>query len=251
MAMYAYKDAARSVKILARNAKKEDKGNRYYCPNHECEAHMFIRNIEGVSASYFGAIHSHGHILNCPHGASSGFNPNDYDEGAFKFDNALIALTELGKSQTKKEAPGTHGSGSATLKPPRTIRQIYAMCKAHDCSDTYNGVTIGHMLLDNRSVYMYPKGVFGWRIIEAKCKKPRFYDSDRKEISLVASTVGEEYTFILIFENELLFKEIKNVIFSNKEYLIVAAGQWSSSGIFNVFCTPVTSRKQLAIITHN
>ncbi|MBE1446146.1 hypothetical protein [Paenibacillus sp. OAS669] len=248
MAMYAYKDAARTVKILARNAQKQDKGNRYYCPNHKCDAHMFIRNIEGVSASYFGAIHSHGHINNCPHGASNGFNPNNYDEDTFEFDNALLALTMPSKSQTKKEFSGEHCGGIATTSPPRTIRQIYSMCKAHDCSDSYNGVTIGKMLLDNRSVYMYPKGVFGWRIIEAKCKKPHFYDSAKKELSLIASTAGEEYTFILKFEDEELFKEIKNVIFSNREYFTVVAGRWSSSGTFNVFCTTLSSKKQLAII---
>ncbi|MGZ0042356.1 hypothetical protein [Paenibacillus polymyxa] len=248
MAMYAYKDAARTVKILARDAQKQDKSNRYYCPNHKCDAHMFIRNIEGVSASYFGAIHSHGHINNCPHGASNGFNLNDYDEDTFEFDNALLALTMPGMSQTKKELPGEHGSGNAKASPPRTIRQIYSMCKAHDCSDTYNGVKIGKMLLDNRSVYMYPKGVFGWRIIEAKCKRPHFYDSVKKEISLIASTDEEEYTFILKFESEKLFKEIKNVIFSNRECFTVVAGRWSSSGTFNVFCTTLSSKKQLAII---
>ncbi len=95
---------------------------------------------------------------------------------------------------------------------------------------------------------MYPKGVFGWRIIEGKCKRPYFYDSTKKEIMLTASTDGEEYTFILKFGEEALFKEIKNDIFPNKEYLIVVAGKWSNSGIFNVFCSTVSSKKQLAII---
>lgn len=248
MAMYVYKDAARTLKLLAKNAQKQDKGNRYYCPNHSCDAHMHICNIEGVSASYFSASRSYGHIGKCPYEASNGFNPNNYNEGKFEFGNALLALTMPSNPQTKKETPGEHGRGTATPKPPRTIRQIYAMCKAYDFSDTYNGVTIGKMLLDNRSVHMYPKGVFDWRIIEGKCKSGRFYDTAKLEISLTSSTDGEEYTFILKFDSEEVFKEIKNDIFPNREYLVVVAGQWRSVGSFNVFCTLFSSKKQLAII---
>ena len=122
------------------------------------------------------------------------------------------------------------------------------MCKSHDCSDTYNKITIGQMLLDNRSFYMYPKGVFGWRIIEGKCKRPYFYDATKKEILLIATADSKEYTFILNFDDETLFKEIKNMIFLNKDYLVVVAGDWKSSGCFNVFCTAFSSKKQLAII---
>lgn len=89
MAMYVYKDAARTEKLLAKNAQKQDKGNRYYCPNYSCDAHMHICNIEGVSASYFSASRSYGHIEKCPYEASNGFNPNNYNEGNFEFDNAL------------------------------------------------------------------------------------------------------------------------------------------------------------------
>ncbi|WP_156177877.1 hypothetical protein [Bacillus sp. SA1-12] len=152
------------------------------------------------------------------------------------------------KPQTKKETPGEHRNGTATSKPLRTIRRIYSMCKNCDYSDTYNGLTIGKMLLDNRSIHMYPKGVFGWRIIEAKPKRPHFYNSTKMEISLFASTIGEEYTFILNFDDEVLFKKIKNDIFPNRESLIVVAGQWISSGTFNVFYIKFSSNKQLAII---
>lgn len=70
---------------------------------------MFIRNIEGVTASYFGAVQSHGHIKNCPHGSSNGFNPNNYDEDNFEFDNALLSLTKSSKTQSQKELSGKHG----------------------------------------------------------------------------------------------------------------------------------------------
>lgn len=248
MAMYVYKDASRTKKLLARDAQKQDKGTRFYCPNPQCDAHMYIWSLDGVSASYFGASRSHGHMKGCAYYSLNEFNPNKYNEDKFEFENALSALTMPTNPQTKNETPGDHGIGSVTPKPLHTLFQIYSMCKAEDCSGTYNGITIGQMLLDNRSFYMYPKGVFGWRIIEGKCRKPYFYDSTKKEIYLTVSTDSEEYTFTLKFDDEDLFKEIKNDIFPNREYLIIVAGKWGNSGIFNVFCSAFSSTKQLKII---
>lgn len=145
MAMYVYKDAARTEKLLARNAQKQDKSIRFYCPNLICDAHMYIRNMDGVSAACFAASPSHGHVERCTYGTSNGFSPNNYDEDKFEFDNALLVLTTPSKSQTKKITPGEHGSGPAKSKPLRTIHQIYSMCKSHDCSDTYNKITIGQI----------------------------------------------------------------------------------------------------------
>ena len=101
------------------------------------------------------------------------------------------------KKKTRKITPSEYGSGLSTPKPLRTIGQIYSMCKSYDCSDTYNKRTIGPMLLDSRSFYMYLKGVFVWRIIEGKCKRPNFYDATKMQISLVVSSDCSEYTFIL------------------------------------------------------
>lgn len=247
--MYVYKNAARTNLLFAKNAKNQDKGVRFYCPNPKCDAHMYISNIDGVSASYFRATRSHKHTEGCPYGISNGFDPNKYNEKSFEFDNALMSLMSPSPPQSKSISPREHGNGIVIPKPPRTIRQIYSMCKSHEYSDRYNGQTIGKMLLDNRSIHMYPKGVFGWKIIEAKCKRPNFYDSDKMEISLVVAFIEKnDYTFVLKFDDEKLFKEIKNIIFSNKNYLIIVAGQWYSTGTYNVFQTTFSSKKQLSII---
>lgn len=248
MAMYVYKDKARTEKLLAKNASKEDKNTRFYCPNSECDAYMHICNVDGVSTAYFRAKRSHGHIDGCIHSSSNGFNPNDYQEDMFQFEDALSNLTIPSKSQSKKETPGEHGTGEAESKPPRTIRQIYSMCKSHDCTDDYNGREIGQMLIDDRSIYMFPKGVFGWRIIEGKRKKPHFYDNGKREITLVAPIKDIKYEFVLKFDDDVLFKEIKNNIYSNRNKVIIVAARWSSSGTYNVFCAPIKSKKQVAIL---
>ncbi|WP_267934251.1 hypothetical protein [Paenibacillus profundus] len=39
MAMYVYKDKGRTKELYAKDALKEDKNKRYYCPNPNCDAH--------------------------------------------------------------------------------------------------------------------------------------------------------------------------------------------------------------------
>lgn len=243
MAMYVFKDAAREHKLLARDAQRQDKSIRFYCPNKKCDAHMYVRSLDGVSKAYFGARKSYSHEKGCPY-TSRGFQPNLHDENGFKFEDALLSLTRQSKTQSKSEIPREHGTGEVRPKPIHTIRQIYSMCKSHDCSDLYNGKIIGQMLLDERSAYMYPKGVFGWRLIELKY---RYYSSDRNEIALVGPSNGKEYTFIVKFGDERLFKEINKIVYENRNHLIIVAGEWKSSGKYNTFCTEFKSKKQLAI----
>lgn len=95
---------------------------------------------------------------------------------------------------------------------PHTILQIYDMCKAHYCEDTFNLQQIGQILLDSRSVYMYPKGVFGYRIIEAKCRA-HLYDHDDeniyletpidKELARMEEKISKKKA-VELFENEYL-----------------------------------------------
>lgn len=251
MAMYVFKDETRLDKLLARDAKREDKNTRFYCPNPECDAHMYICNLDGVSATYFRAKKIKGHIDGCIYSSAHGFNPNEYKEEDFQFEDALSNLMIQSKQQSKKETPEAHDVGPVTPRPPHTIQQIYSMCKSYDCADTYNDKEIGQMLVDDRSIYRYPKGVFGWRIIEGKRKKPKFYDNSKLEIALVAPVNTEKYEFILKFEDEKLFKIIKNLIYNNRDKVIVVAAQWAPSGKYNVFSTSFVSKKQLAIIKKN
>ncbi len=59
------------------------------------------------------------------------------------------------------------------------------MCKQFPPNYSYGNEKIGRMILDDRTAYWYPKGVFGFKIIES-CVKGRFYDNDKNEIYLVA-----------------------------------------------------------------
>lgn len=248
MSMYAYKDAARTIRVLAKETTERDKGIRHYCPNLKCEARMFIRSYDGESRSVFAASGNPGHIKHCPYGSENTYNPEKTKEEGFNSDDAisnLMAVTLQKKvSKTKpKETMGGIASEEAVV--PHTILQIYDMCKAHYCKDAFNGQTIGQILLDSRSCYMYPKGVFGYRIIEAKC---RAYLYDDANLYLETPIDNVKYQLKLHFKDKELFKRMKKLFYDNKNHIIAVAGKWESSEDYNCFVTEVVSDRQIKVL---
>ncbi len=109
------------------------------------------------------------------------------------------------KSSQKNFKQSSYGdSDNNTLS---TIKQIYSICKHFPPNYSYGDEKIGRMILDDRTAYWYPRGVFGFKIIES-CVKCRFYDSDKNEIYLVAPVANPNYHFILsISDINLLYSD--------------------------------------------
>lgn len=60
---------------------------------------------------------------------------------------------------------------------------------------------------------------------------------------------SQKYSFILSFFDEITYKTIRSEIYNNRDKIIVVAGEWKSSGIYNnSFITRIYGRKQVAII---
>ena len=64
MSLFAFEDELRQKKALA--VKCSDRSKRFYCPDPQCDAHLFLCNQDGVSKAYFRAtLKSHPHNLDC------------------------------------------------------------------------------------------------------------------------------------------------------------------------------------------
>lgn len=249
MSMYAYTAASRreSEKILAKNITKREKGVRYYCPNPQCNAKMFVRCVEGERKTFFAASGNPGHIENCLFGSSNTYNPEKTTEEGFDADDAIKKLMEI----ERRRYIGNENKSNEKEKSienkivPHTIKQIYDMCKSYDCKDTFNNQTIGQILVDDRSVHMYPKGIYRYRIIEAKCKKKLY---DNMDIYLETPLRNEKYSLKLHFEDKELFYEIRKKLFANQDHMIVIAGEWKSAKKYHCFVTEFKSRRQILIM---
>lgn len=249
MAKYAYRDKLRKNVIYSTQAINEDRDKMFYCPNPKCNAQLYICAIDGSKIAHFRATKSqYPHIPNCTFGKSSTeFDEDQFDESKFVFDNAIQNLFSLTKSFATSKKESEHGIGEPQKHPPRTIRQIYSMCKSLAVNALYGGKEIGEMILDDRSEYRYPRGCFGNRIVEATVKG-RIYDNDKKQIYLIAPMDSKKYSFVLEFSDDATYRIIRDEIFNNSDKIIVVAGKWESSGTYDSFITKVHGRKQVAII---
>ena len=129
-----------------------------------------------------------------------------------------------------------------------TIKQIYSICKRFPPNYLYGDEKIGRMILDDRTAYWYPKGVFGFKIIES-CVKGRIYDSDKNEIYLVAPVTNPNYHFILSISDINLYNKIRNMVFENKDKFIIVAGDWKPSNLgYGYFETKIYSDRQISIL---
>lgn len=94
MAKYAYRDKDRKNIIYSDKAIKEDRNIAFFCPNHGCDAKLYICAVDGSKSAYFRATKSEfKHILNCPFANSSTeFDSNKYDESKFVYEDAINNL---------------------------------------------------------------------------------------------------------------------------------------------------------------
>ena len=250
MANYAYRDKERRHIILANEALEEDRNKSFYCPNPRCNSKLFICAVDGCQKAYFRATKSaYRHIANCPYANSAViFDDNEYNRATFSFENAIQNLLVENNSKPVMSDSKNTSCGEHINHTLRTIRQIYSMCKQFPPNYSYGNEKIGKMILDDRTEYWYPKGVFGFKIIES-CVNGRFYDNDKNEIYLIAPIANPNYNFTLSIPDISLYKKIRNMVFENKDKLIIVAGEWNlSKEDRRIIRSIIYSNKQITII---
>ena len=249
LANHAYRDKERQDLILASEALEENRDKSFYCPNPLCNSKLFVCAGDGSRKAYFRATKSaYKHIANCPYANSSViYDSNKFNQLNFSFVNAM---QDLFVKNNSKSAPSDYKSsihGEQANHTISTIKQIYSICKRFPPNYSYGNEKIGRMILDDRTAYWYPKGVFGFKIIES-CVKGRFYDSDKNEIYLVAPVANPNYHFILSISDINLYKKIRNMVFENKDKFIIVAGDWKASNLgYGYFETRIYSDRQITI----
>lgn len=249
MVSFAYRDKERRQRINANQAIQDKIKKRYYCPNPACDAEMYVCERKGVKNPYFGARKGHkSHVANCLFmNSKNKFKPAKYDEDAFSFDDAIGKL--LAKKVAGKNNKGNtknHGDGPPQVLPPRTLRQIYYMCKTFSIYDTYAGMHIYDMILDDRSISANDGDFTGNRIIECNGEQGYIYFDDCNEIRLKAPFERKNNKIILKFNDIDLYEDVKSVIYNNREKIIVVAGNWEQKDE-KTLQTNVSSKEQIYI----
>lgn len=230
MAKFAFRDAARTQMVYAVEAKQEDNEIWYYCPNPECNAHLYVSSKDGVRVPYFRAKYSrYGHTKGCKYGPDKDHRIDlaKYNEAAFDFESAINSMEQLLAPTRRKLYPGRHKEGKSTGRSAiRTIKDIYSMCKEIGVGGEYNGIAIESMLVDKHSYKYYYRGVYGSKIIECTAP-PFFYNQKKLQIFLYPSSYKLRYRIIIQFLDSELFSKIRDIIYNNRDnYYFIVAGSW-------------------------
>ena len=100
MATYAYKDDRRKDIIYAASAVKEDRNKKFYCPNPNCTAHLYICAVDGSKKAYFRATKKEfPHVPMCPFGSST----DEYDSHRSRRRMVMVKGTKYSQ-QFKEDA---------------------------------------------------------------------------------------------------------------------------------------------------
>lgn len=251
MSNIAFIDKERTRRITAEEATKCNVGTRYYCLNNRCDAHLFVCSVNGMNKAHFRAsLKEHKHIDKCPYASQQlrDFDINEYEENLFDFNRIIEAMFQ-NENQVNVYCQNQNRNNEINderekVKKINTILQLYAMCKSKNIRDKYGEFEIFKMLVDERSLFFYTKGIYGYKVIECNVKK-YFYNSEKKEIYLFI----DNYNLVLEFEDKALFENVKGSLYSNRDRLIIVAGNWQKQNCKNnTFYTKIITKKQMHIL---
>lgn len=248
MTMYAYEDEERTKEIKSEEAAQKDRNIRYYCPNHKCQAKLYIWGVDGEKKVYFRSNGEPGHVKHCFGGSENSYNPNKTKIDDFVANDIISKMMIVSKehSETSLNKPQvSHDREKKEEITPHTIRQVYDMCKSYSCGDCINNQEIGYILYDERSAFMSPKGIYGNRLIEAKCRR---YLYNGQSIFLETPITDAQYELELKIHDKELFRKVREKLFNNRDKVIVVAGDWRASNTWNRFVTEFNTMKQIKVL---
>ena len=284
MSLYAFLNELRlpEGKVCASDLENDreqwKKDRNYFCPSPKCTAQMRFRKSSALHCAHFYAKAPEGkHSELCSYAKLDAYNPDNFNEEAFNFKNAIAALQSIDKPRkTNQQSKNSVDKNcSEVRKPPMSLKYIHLMLKNHDCNELIGGIKVAEMLLDNRSVDGYSNDFWGNKIVEARLSPILPFYETREPLStkikwrletmpieqkiqylpvlhLSLTSDQQELLFDIYFRDiEMFWKTIHGIWggrgkTSPKNHFVVVAGQWHKiSETENRYVTILKSKKQI------
>lgn len=245
MISYTYKSKEREEAsiVFAHDCTEKDLGIRLYCPNPDCDAHMFLCNLNNSNIKpYFRAtLKNHPHIKDCRY-SKLNFKIENYDENKFDFEKATINVmkpSRVGQSSIEKKP-----SQKPTKKlPPHTIKQIYELAISNDINFEYNGTKMWQILADKRSAHIYHKGIFRKCMVEGYFAG---YKTTKKYIRMKYFIDKLNFHYIrLDFYDDTVFLKAVDLFLEARPSAVVVWGEWKPIDYY--FKTTIHSLNQIFV----
>lgn len=250
MISFAYRTSGREEDniVIATNCTTIEKGVRFFCPNSDCNAHMYLCNLGNPNIKpYFRAtLKNHPHIENCRFSKLT-FKEENYDEKKFDFEKATKNVMKPSRTGQVQEPRDNITRKSGKKLPPHTIKQIYELAISNSNIDyEYNGTKMWQILADRRSAHIYHKGIFRECMVEAYFagyKKEKMYI--RLKYFLEKNNKNKFHYLKIYFYNYEVFEKAIDLILKTKPDPIIVWGSWKPVDYY--FKTTIHSINQLYV----
>lgn len=230
MSSIAYIDVERKKKITASAAQMRDKKARYYCPNLDCNADLFLIEQHGMKNAYFSANKkAFPHINGCDYRAGGKISIGAFDEKSFDF--KMFTENLLGAKNSRKNNIKTIASpikspdsNKPSLSPVKTLKELICVCSQLSKDDNYNGFKIRDMILNaQNSKYYKDNEITGSFAVKAHFGIPRkqeskYYNNTSQEINFTIETQLSINMYAIVhIQNGDLYKKLCKKIYFNKD----------------------------------
>lgn len=246
MSVFAYRNNARTMRVSAEEALRDDRSKVYYCLQKDCDARLHV--VDGMTP-YFAANSSFGHRTGCIY-ASNRFDSSRYDTKDFDVEYFVSKLLlESGGSDYAESKRGfPKDVGHSTVLPIRTLKVLYDICKSYKIDDYINQVSVSSLLLDGRTFLNYPIENGRFRIVECRTKQDQKIRYDKEKQTIVVREPNSHNRIILNFNNRDLFWETKDKMYLNSSCLFVVAGIWEKGDYDNSHACNIVNKRQVLVI---
>lgn len=236
MSSFAYIDEARTIRVEAVNCTISDRNKRYYCPEPDCTAHMKLRCVESINAPHFCALKKFPHTgVNCKYDSAQQISAR-HDEKLFQADDFFLNLSNSDrysgtnertiKKASKRKAPSVEQEYPT---PIRTVRDLYILCKVRDVNSKYGDIPVKELLCDDRSNFLYTRGINKNRLIECT-----YHHYNRKKQSIflkypLDTNKKNQYTICIHIENARLYDRLLKMLYTEQGVVpspVVIASCW-------------------------
>lgn len=255
MGTYAYEDSARKIKIYATKCPARLKDTPLFCWNPDCMAKVKLAAANSVHKNPYFHLASDDdvHIGWCEN-KNLFKGSRDYDETDFNFNNIIATLltkktnSSSGKAAPTPAVPPTPSSAPIHTKP-KSIADIYQICKSLGLDEEFAGIERKRMLCDNKSNFFYSKGILGQHLVECTYHK---FDPNTRTLYFkypCNRTLANQYSVGLRFapENADTFQQLVNFFLGcSADQTFVIAGDWKR--ISNYYISDCASKKAIYAI---
>lgn len=252
-AMRYNKDTHILEKIDAKDCTINDVGKKFRCCTEGCPAIMTLVSASENKSAYFKSKNKKQHIsVQCVRN-SINFNPSTYDENTFDLNfafNSMMGNTNYIHRGNTGVRQGNVGGGRHLRIC--TLPKLYAMCISKNKNDTYNGILINDLLVDEENFQEYNSGISGYKIVETSFYH-KIKDENALRLNYPVNNKGINSWVKISFESEELFWKQYNKL---KESLhiepIAIAGDWKkveNNNIYHSECTIYNEKQIYYVVT--